>query len=61
MFHQTVLENQCSGVHLMLEENGNVSEGWGGLSLFSIDDVVAMSFLVPAKTEHLPMQSPPPM
>ena len=45
--------------HMGLEEHGNVSEGWGGLSLFSIDDVVTMSFSVAVETQHLPMQTPP--
>ena len=61
VFLQATLEIICSGAHRSLEEHGNVREGWGGLSLFSINNVVTLSFLVPAKTKHLPMQSPPPV
>ena len=47
--------------HLGLEEHGNVNEGWGGLSLFSIDDVVTMPLSVAVETQYLPMQTPPPV
>ena len=47
--------------HLGLEEHGNVNEGWGGLSLFSIIDVVTMPLSVAVETQHLPMQTPPPV
>ena len=45
--------------HLGSEEYGIVSKGWGGLSLFSINDVVTMHFFVEVETQHLPMQTPP--
>ncbi len=50
----------CLDAHLGLEEHINVSEGWGGLSLFSIDDVVTVPLSIAVETQHLPMQTPPP-
>ena len=49
----------CLGAHLGLEEHKNVSEGWGGLSLFSVKDVVIVPLSVAIETVHLPMQTPP--
>ena len=51
----------CLGAHLGLKEYGNVSEGWEGLSLFSIGDVVTLHLSVAVETLHLPMQTPPPV
>ena len=47
------------GVLLDLEEHGNVSEGWGGLSLFSIGDVVTILLSIAVETLHLPVQTSP--
>jgi hypothetical protein len=54
------LKTVCLDVHVGLEEHKNVNEGWGGLSLFSIDDVVTVPLSVAIETQHLPMQTPLP-